>query len=585
MHRLSRAIPLTAALTAGLLLPAAAPAITPVTPAGTRIGRATVASAGAGERATLLVPVRYPIELKGRQAGVRVTLSSGGRVAGRARARAVLSGGLARRPDRRGSFAFVHRVTLGRRASAALLRPQPVSLRIAAAAVLDVEGDGRAEARSSAVARQRLSTPALLTLRPAPTGRQRQSAPLCSSVPLVRAAARGATRIALPACDRAVRWSLAARPGAGSARVRAGAVVYRPARGHRGRDELTLRARPAAGARTSQTRAVTVPVQVIVGAPAGRGPVVRALGDSVTAGFGYYADGTAMGITDLPGCRPGDSSQNDACSSNATNTASDDGPVRYAPDYGLANDVAWPAQWANRHGITDYANFAVSGSAPADWAPGGQFYRTTQAIEAADPDYVVFTLGANPLLSDVLFGIDEMGCAIYSDLLGGYTQCVDRWLRQIGLAANLAAVYRELLTRTDATILVMQYHLAIPASALLYSARQIEQLGDLTNGVIASVAASFGTPRLKVVAPPRFDVGIDMTPLAPNTYSCSRLGYQVDGPSVQSSVSQAELLVDHPLSFCRGPAGGGDPWIISADTGIHPSVAGHAQFAGALPAP
>jgi hypothetical protein len=79
------------------------------------------------------------------------------------------------------------------------------------------------------------------------------------------------------------------------------------------------------------------------------------------------------------------------------------------------------------------------------------------------------------------------------------------------------------------------------------------------------------TPRPQVVAPPRFDVGIDVTPL-------------VDGPSVQATVTQDELRVDH-FAFCSAPAGAGPPSVISADTGIHPSAAGYAQMASALPTP
>jgi hypothetical protein len=66
-----------------------------------------------------------------------------------------------------------------------------------------------------------------------------------------------------------------------------------------------------------------------------------------------------------------------------------------------------------------------------------------------------------------------------------------------------------------------------------------------------------------------------MTPLAPNVYSCTRLGFRVyvDGPSVQATVAQDELRLDH-FSFCSRPAGAGPPWVISADTGIHPSADG-----------
>jgi hypothetical protein len=179
-----------------------------------------------------------------------------------------------------------------------------------------------------------------------------------------------------------------------------------------------------------------------------------------------------------------------------------------------------------------------------------------------------------------------MGCALESDLFGNFTRCVQRAFASVGLQQNLAAIYGELLANTGATILLMQYHLSIPSIAPAYSAVQLEQMGDLLNGAIASVAQSLDSPRLRVITPPRFSVGIDMTPLAPSSYSCSRLGFRVsvDGASVQASVTQDELAALH-FSFCGGPAGGGPPWVIRNDTGIHPSAAGYAQMASALPAP
>ena len=51
---------------------------------------------------------------------------------------------------------------------------------------------------------------------------------------------------------------------------------------------------------------------------------------------------------------------------------------------------------------------------------------------------------------------------------------------------------------------------------------------------------------------------------------------QVDGPSHQSEVTQD--LFELITQYC----GTTDYWIISGDTGIHPNIAGHAQFAQAL---
>ena len=90
--------------------------------------------------------------------------------------------------------------------------------------------------------------------------------------------------------------------------------------------------------------------------------------------------------------------------------------------------------------------------------------------------------------------------------------------------------------------------------------------------------------RLQVVTPPHFNVGIDVSPVYPSRFSCSSLGFKVDGPSVQSTPTQDELEILHPLSFCEGPPVG-SPWVISGDTGIHPSAAGYTQMASQVPPP
>jgi lysophospholipase L1-like esterase len=561
------------AATAGSFAPGAA-AVQPASQAGTQIGAVRLEHQAARSRgartAALLVPVRYPRYMAGRPASVLVSRSGQNRVLRRGSPKVRLSAGLQRRPDRRRVFRFVHRVPFPTRATARLAAGR--SIYVTADAQLDADGDGRLEEGSGANSFQLVR-------------RRRRARLLCASVPVMGVRPRRLLKIDLPSCDRPVQWSVARRPRHGKVRRGSGRILYRPARAHRGLDELLLRGR-ARGLRRHRRRAVTVPVKVYVGAPATAALKVRALGDSVTAGFGYYADGSSMPFTSLFECRPAASGYNDACSSNSLTTNSSRGGLSFAPDYGLSNNVSWAAQWANAYGITSYANVAVSGSAPGDWAPGGSLYSLTQEIEADDPDYIVLTLGANPLLSNILFGIDTMGCALESDLFGNFTQCVQRAFASVGLQQNLAAIYRELLAKTDATILLMQYHLSIPSIALAYRAVQIEQMGDLLNDTIASVAQSLASPRLRVVTPPRFSGGIDMTPLAPNDYSCSRLGFRVsvDGASVQASITQDELAVAH-FSFCGGPAGGGPPWVIRNDTGIHPSAAGYAQMASALPAP
>jgi lysophospholipase L1-like esterase len=548
----------------GLLLAPGASAAEPKVEVG-RVGLAMPVDG----RGALLVPVRYPIQLVGQRLELRLSLRRQGRgTIDSWISRTHANGGPLRLPERRRWFSFVHRIDLSRRTTRRVrqgLLPRAIAV-VNASAALDLNRDGKADLAAGDTERQ-----------PLPRGSARG---LCATVPLLRTRAGRALDARLPACGANVRWHVS-RARHGTATIHDGRLAYRPARRFRGTESLELRGR-VAGAGASARRKLVAPVQIKV--LSGAEVSVRALGDSVTAGFGYYDNGTLMQFTSLLSCKPGAKAYDDACSSNSLDRSNEAGQVEYAPDYGLSNNVSWAAQWANQYGVANYANFAVSGSEPKDWSPGGQFYDTTKRIEAESPDYLLLTAGANPLLSEMLFGTDNMGCAIWADITGGYRECIEEAFAGVKLRANLKALYTDLVDNTHATIYLMQYPLSVPASALAYSATQIAMMGAMLNGEIAAAAAEVNGARLQVVAPPHFNVGIDVSPAFPSEYTCSSLGYLVDGRSVQSGPSQDELLVDHPLSFCSGPAKG-EPWVISGDTGIHPSASGYAQMASRLPAP
>jgi lysophospholipase L1-like esterase len=542
-------------------------------PARVEVGKVRLALPDHGP-ATLLVPVRYPIQLSGRLLELSVSLRLPGRGALRTwvlheRANAGARG----LPERRRAFTFVHRLGFSGRSTRLVrnglrMNSGRLSVRVDAVGAAAFEGNsvpglGSIDRETQAVG----------------LGAKRR---LCSTLPQIRARPGRRISILLPVCNSPVRWRIDRRPEHGSARIRHGRLIYRSAARFRGGDSVRLANRAGHSATASAAAPVGSPIQIVV--TRSSGVVVRAIGDSVTAGFGYYDDGSLMPFTSLLSCKPGESAYNDACSSNSTNRSNRGTVVNYAPDYGLANNVSWAAQWANAHGVTDYENLAVSGSEPSDWGPGGQFYATTKQVEAEDPDYVLMTVGANPLLSDMLFGVDNIGCAIESDILGGFSECIEGAFASVSLRAKLKNLYRDLVGKTQAGIYLMQYPTSVPAAALTYSATQLAMTGDLLNREIVSVATEVGSTRLQPVAPPHFNVGIDISPVFPSKYSCSRLGYRVDGQSVQAEPSQDELEVDHPLSFCPGPAAG-PPWVISGDTGIHPSAAGYAQMAARVPAP
>jgi len=550
-------------------------------PAAVRVERVKLARTPSG-RPALLVAVRYPIQAAGRRlrlvARIRMrpgTVPLADAVAHR------LSAGALRRPERRRTFTFVHEIDLkasiARGLSKAWHEGRAPLVTVEAQGGIDIDADGKADIRSQGIPGRnvRLAPPA----EGAATASASAAKPFCASVPVVEVAPRGQATIPLPTCTRPVRWSVTGRASAGTAHLAA--------------DHLAYTAPATPGTETVRLDHATVVVKVarpwLPLAPltpaGGQGPVVRAMGDSVTAGFGYYSDGSSMGILSLYECKPVGTVLDDACSSNSTATANGLAKVPYAPDYGLANNISWAAQWANEYGVTNYKNFAVSGSEPTNWAPEGSLYETTEQIETEDPDYILMTIGANPILANTLFGLGSMACALESDIVGGYRECVEAAFAEVHLREELKRLYTELVEKTQATVYLMQYHLAIPSSALAYSVTQIAEMGNLMNETIAEVAGEVSPARLKVIAPPHFNVGISLEPVYPSTFTCSYFEFGVDGPSVQSTPTQVELKLGHYSSFCGGPQGGGEPWVISGDTGIHPSAAGYGRMASQVPPP
>jgi lysophospholipase L1-like esterase len=550
-------------------------------PAKVKVSRVSFARTSTG-RPALLVAIRYPLAAAGRtmSAKVRIAVPGGGTVTEEVGDR--VSSGFPRLGDRRRSFTFVHEIdlrpALGREIATAWKEGRKPLVSVVADGRIDVDGDGVPELASSATAHRALAPLATLTPAAPKAAASAASEPFCGTLPVVPIAPGAKAEVPLPACTAPVGWKIAQGPTAGTA--------------HLGASTLTYTAPRRSGTQTVQLNHAKLVVKVakpwadaaLVGSSTATGPSVRAMGDSVTAGFGYYGDGTPMSFLSLYECKPFGTVLDDACSSNSTATANGLSKVPYVSDYGRSNNISWAAQWANAYGITDYKNYAISGSEPTNWAPGGNLYPTTEKIEKEDPDYILMTIGANPILANTLFGLGPAECAIESDIVGGYKECVEEAFQSVHLEAELKSLYTDLVKNTDATIYLMQYHLSVPSSALAFSVTQIAEMATLMNETIAKVAAEVSPTRLQVIAPPHFNVGVSLEPVYPNAYTCSYLEYGVDGPSVQSTPTQDELEVSHPLSFCEGPKTG-EPWVISADTGIHPSTTGYAQMASKVPPP
>ncbi|MFN8133030.1 MAG: hypothetical protein U0R70_15910 [Solirubrobacteraceae bacterium] len=372
-------------------------------------------------------------------------------------------------------------------------------------------------------------------------------------------------------------------------------ATFTPRKGFAGLDGFTVTERRPDG-KTGDSFRVAVRVKPFL---------MRALGDSVTAGFGYFDDGDSMVPPDLfktlpgeqrfdlpilLGCKPLDTPlPNNRCSSNSPDRTGYDGTaVHYSADYGYANQVSWAAQLAKKLGIRatetasertyrTYANYAVTGSEPRQWAGGASFSNgktgELSLVRLDNPDLTVMTLGANPLLSELLVDLgNQWRCANEARNGGtkGLTKCVSAFIAQEKVRERMASVFRQLMLAPDNHVLVMGYPTVWPAISF-FSPDGIRVLVRLINTEIAAAvgdvraegAAQGWGDRLHMVAPPPFYFG------GP--------GGNCDGPSRQSRISQDLFSTLGTLNFLKCPSS--NYWVISGDLGIHPSKAGYAGMA------
>ena len=271
--------------------------------------------------------------------------------------------------------------------------------------------------------------------------------------------------------------------------------------------------------------------------------VVRALGDSWTAGFGYCGvndpacgpHGHEMGYFGLDACRS--ASYDDACSSNH------DFP-------GVENPVSWTSQWARRHGLVDFGNYAVTGSTPANW-DSGRF--DLHRIVAANPDLTLMTLGGNPILGALATAEGGLRLAFGTD--ESVRAHVEHLLAQARTKAHLESVYRKLLGAPNNHVLVLLYARVIPSPVAAAGPHVRHRLGvaiDTINGTIQAAVTAV-----------RHQHGDYWRILA------SRIDHDPWPDRHQCPASQ----------FWAGVVDRGEPLIISNDWCAHPTVAGYRVMA------
>lgn len=325
-------------------------------------------------------------------------------------------------------------------------------------------------------------------------------------------------------------------------------------------------------------------------------PRIVALGDSYTAGFGYYDDGTEW--DDLFACTDMEEAptKNNPCSSNST-LRTMKGDLQFAPDYGFANQVSWAAQVASALGVTSetaadlYANVAVSGSTAREWADDKLIFdqfdgaNGLDAVASLDPDIVLMTLGGNPTLSKVLLGGAEQ-CKQFDKpvVTASLTECFDALITEDGTTPALISVYERLLDSTDAKVMVLTYPQVVPQIGLTIGGWSPDALlvarDALNNAVMRAVdqvRKDHPAGARILTADPQFGVGLPPGDFVSETdcFGRAKQADGTDGPSNQSALTQEIYAEDFAESgWCAGP-----PWTIASDTGVHPNVTGYVELA------
>ena len=261
---------------------------------------------------------------------------------------------------------------------------------------------------------------------------------------------------------------------------------------------------------------------------------IRAIGDSVTAAYGYgkdedpIASGHVLSFCIPPRVPDG------RCQSS--------------------HGVAYPAVFAEMRGVPRappaFRNLAKSGADPSDWLNREVFGDELAAVVADDPDLTVLTLGANPLLTLFLNpGAPRGGLCVLLFRADRVRRCVDDALERYEVVGRLSDVYQRLLDTPEdgkqGLVVVFQYHQTAPRTL---PARKVGILfgrlrGAIAEAVAAARAARAGdADRLLLIEPPSF--------------------------------------ADHHCDL-EDP---GDAWVLKSDGCIHPTAAGHEQYARALDA-
>lgn len=248
----------------------------------------------------------------------------------------------------------------------------------------------------------------------------------------------------------------------------------------------------------------------------------RAIGDSVTAGFGYDYRGWEVTGSPLTGQMAG-------CIKNTTS--------RYCQSPRV---VSYPAFFAQKRQLTDWQNFAQSGSTLEEWlSRKGKWRPALDRVVADNPDLTALTLGANPILDYFVDprNVGGLTCARKPDS----EQCIRRELDKYATRESLNGVIRALLKAPSNHVVVFLYQDTVPLTLSGANVRLL--LNSLNTYISEAVTQVLRDPKAK---------------------------------------ARGRLKLVGPGPFAAHHCDASEPWILLADSCIHPNSLGYQQFALAL---
>lgn len=341
---------------------------------------------------------------------------------------------------------------------------------------------------------------------------------------------------------------------------------------------------------------------------------VTFIGDSVTAGFGYcgiaenaphvkcrpnvkMANSWHFGNNSLDDCKPPrrPAPPNDACSNDNDNGHPWDAPP-WAQGPG-APRVAYPYQIAASQSATGparVADWAVSGSTPANWDPAGGLY--ARQLGELNDQYVVMTLGANPILSyftNVKFPLtkyDITGQCVYST---GYEEhshwysgpfsnvvdCLDRYWDRNHQTQHLEDIYRQLLRQHDRVVVLLYYEGCSWSFGNWQPFANVFAGPSSGNSCVSQHRRESPGSRVRVTQWEQAEV----VAAAVNDRILDAIGnVQTWAEHEWPARGREDLAIAMPDQIAwadHQPVASTDPWVILNDTWIHPNKAGAAQLA------